>query len=262
MELVSKLRQRAADGDPIRIGIVGCGQMGSGLAHTINNVEGMRVAAIADLEPQRGVSTFGEMGRAEDDIEVAEKLVQHVPCAEKVKFCVTGTEAVQLAIRLARAYTNRPYFIRFGGHYHGWMDNVLGGMVDPDPQGKPGLDLRDKPAVVQPSEYGDLTWPAKFTPSYRALVPLVRNLSLEPDRAVLTPCEFHADTTELVQMLRKGHHGVQLDAESWDRLSTWIDLNCPAHGTWHEAMVAVPVRASLHCHAPWVEAASARSTTD
>ncbi|MBL7042213.1 MAG: SUMF1/EgtB/PvdO family nonheme iron enzyme, partial [Pirellulaceae bacterium] len=110
----------------------------------------------------------------------------------------------------------------------------------PGPQGKPGLDLRDAPAVVQPSEFADLTWPAKFTPSYRALVPLVRNVSLEPDRAVLTPCEFHADTTELVQMLRKGHHGVRLDAESWDRLSTWIDLNCPAHGTWHEATVAVP----------------------
>jgi len=74
VELVSKLRQRAADGDPIRIGIVGCGQMGSGLAHTINNVEGMRVAAIADLDAQRGVTTFGEMGRDVAEIEVAEDL--------------------------------------------------------------------------------------------------------------------------------------------------------------------------------------------
>jgi formylglycine-generating enzyme required for sulfatase activity len=110
----------------------------------------------------------------------------------------------------------------------------------PGPQGKARPDLRDAPAVVRPSEFGPLTFAAKFTPSYRALVPLVRNVSLEPDRAVLTPCEYHADTTELVQMLRKGHHGVKLDAESWDRLSTWIDLNCPAHGTWHEAVVAVP----------------------
>ena len=35
----------------------------------------------------------------------------------------------------------------------------------------------------------------------------------------------------LVQMLAKGHYGVKLDAESWDRLVTWIDLNAPAHGT-------------------------------
>ena len=35
-------------------------------------------------------------------------------------------------------------------------------------------------------------------------------------------------------MLRKGHHGVRLDAEAWDRLVTWIDLNAPCHGTWGE----------------------------
>ena len=35
-------------------------------------------------------------------------------------------------------------------------------------------------------------------------------------------------------MLRKGHHSVQLDAEAWDRLITWIDLNAPFHGTWTE----------------------------
>jgi predicted homoserine dehydrogenase-like protein len=74
MELVSKLRQRVADDDPIRIGIVGCGQMGSGLAHAINNIEGMRVAAIADLDVQRGVTTYGEMGRDAADITVAEDL--------------------------------------------------------------------------------------------------------------------------------------------------------------------------------------------
>ena len=74
MELVSKLRQRVAEGDPMRIGIVGCGQMGSGLAHAINNIEGMRVAAIADLDVQRGVSTYREMGRDAADIEVAEDL--------------------------------------------------------------------------------------------------------------------------------------------------------------------------------------------
>jgi predicted homoserine dehydrogenase-like protein len=74
MELVSKLRQRVADDDPIRIGIVGCGQMGSGLAHAINNIEGMRVAAIADLDVQRGVTTYDEMGRDAADITVAEDL--------------------------------------------------------------------------------------------------------------------------------------------------------------------------------------------
>ncbi|MBM4087758.1 MAG: formylglycine-generating enzyme family protein, partial [Planctomycetes bacterium] len=51
---------------------------------------------------------------------------------------------------------------------------------------------------------------------------------------LLTPCEVHADTTRLVQLLKKGHYGVALDAEAWDRLITWIDLHAPYHGTWHE----------------------------
>jgi len=71
------------------------------------------------------------------EVEVAEKFVKHVPCAEKVRFCLSGTEAVQLAIRLARTYTKRRYFIRFEGHYHGWLDNVLGGVVDDKATGKP-----------------------------------------------------------------------------------------------------------------------------
>lgn len=68
-----------------------------------------------------------------NDIDLAEKLVQHIPCAEAVKLCVTGTEAVQTAIRLSRAHTGRPVVVRFAGHYHGWADNVLGGVLSSSP---------------------------------------------------------------------------------------------------------------------------------
>jgi len=71
------------------------------------------------------------------EIELAEKICKHVPCAEKVRYMLSGTETVQLVTRLARAYTKRPYFIRFNGHYHGWLDNVMGGVVDPNPSGPP-----------------------------------------------------------------------------------------------------------------------------
>jgi formylglycine-generating enzyme required for sulfatase activity len=73
-----------------------------------------------------------------------------------------------------------------------------------------------------------------FTPSYLALHPYVRRPGPESDYHILTPLEFHADTSELIQMLGKGHHGVRLDDEAWDRLVTWIDLNVPDHGTWAE----------------------------
>lgn len=104
--------------------------------------------------------------------------------------------------------------------------------------GKPGggddPDLRAAPPVHPKA--GDPTYNngTQFTPSYLALRSFVRGHTMESDMHLLTPCEFGADTTELMQMLRSGHHGVKLDAEARDRLTTWIDLNTPAHGTWTE----------------------------
>jgi len=80
-----------------------------------------------------------------------------------------------------------------------------------------------------------------FTPSYVALHPFVRRPGPESDYHLQKPMEWHAGTSELVQMLEKGHHNVKLDHESWDRLITWIDLNVPDHGTWHEHARTTPV---------------------
>jgi glutamate-1-semialdehyde 2,1-aminomutase len=59
------------------------------------------------------------------EIRVAEKIQQLVPCAERVALTSSGSEAVQLAMRLARAYTGRNLILKFEGHYHGWMDSAL-----------------------------------------------------------------------------------------------------------------------------------------
>ena len=44
---------------------------------------------------------------------------------ERVTFASTGSEIVQVALRLARAATGRDKILKFEGHYHGWMNNVL-----------------------------------------------------------------------------------------------------------------------------------------
>ncbi len=49
-----------------------------------------------------------------------------IPSAEMVRFTSSGTEATQMAIRLARAFTGRDKLVRFAGHFHGWNDNVIG----------------------------------------------------------------------------------------------------------------------------------------
>lgn len=61
------------------------------------------------------------------EYEAAKKLQQHVPSADLVRFSLSGTEAVQNAVRLARAYTGKSKIIRFYGHYHGNADNLMGG---------------------------------------------------------------------------------------------------------------------------------------
>lgn len=60
------------------------------------------------------------------EVEVSSLLIKHIPCAEMVRFCLSGTEAVQNALRLARGYTGKNRFIRFHGHYHGNADNIMG----------------------------------------------------------------------------------------------------------------------------------------
>jgi len=59
------------------------------------------------------------------EFEVAERVKQAVPCAEKIAFTSSGSEAVQAALRLARAHTGRNLVLKFEGHYHGWLDSVL-----------------------------------------------------------------------------------------------------------------------------------------
>src|SRR5580700_9498200 len=81
--------------------------------------------------------------------EVAEQICRIVPCAERVIFSNTGTEAVQAAFRLARAHTGRQKIIRFEGHYHGWMDNVLTGYRPPI---EDGTLLSEKPPTEGMSE--------------------------------------------------------------------------------------------------------------
>jgi glutamate-1-semialdehyde 2,1-aminomutase len=78
-------------------------------------------AAISDA-----ASTGAHFATAtEIEIEVAELLRKLTPCAERVRFANTGTEAVMAALRLARGYTGRPKIIKFEGHYHGWYDDLL-----------------------------------------------------------------------------------------------------------------------------------------
>lgn len=61
------------------------------------------------------------------EYDVCKKICNSIKSVDKVRFSLSGTEAVQNAIRLARAYTRKDKFIRFISHYHGNADNIMGG---------------------------------------------------------------------------------------------------------------------------------------
>src|SRR4051794_11309196 len=79
------------------------------------------VRAIAE-QATKGL-TFG----AQHDLEyqVSELLTEIIPCADQVVYANSGTEIVQVALRLARAATGRRKYLKFEGHYHGWADEAL-----------------------------------------------------------------------------------------------------------------------------------------
>jgi glutamate-1-semialdehyde 2,1-aminomutase len=74
-------------------------------------------------EAARKPVIYGAQHRLE--IDVAERIQAAVPCAERVAFTSSGSEAVQSALRLARAHTGRNLVLKFEGHYHGWIDSIL-----------------------------------------------------------------------------------------------------------------------------------------
>ena len=69
-----------------------------------------------------------QMGSStEAEIQWGELVRELVPCAEKVRFQSSGTEAVMMALRLARAHTGKTKVIKFDDHFHGWSDYALAG---------------------------------------------------------------------------------------------------------------------------------------
>jgi glutamate-1-semialdehyde 2,1-aminomutase len=85
---------------------------------------GHRPRAVVEAVKQQLATGLLYAGQHRLETEVAELLVQHVPCAELVRFSQTGTEAVLAALRIARAASGRQKVLKFQGHYHGWADSM------------------------------------------------------------------------------------------------------------------------------------------
>ncbi len=65
------------------------------------------------------------------EVELAELVCELISSAQKVRFCCSGTEAAMYAVRIARAYTNRPKIIKIQGGWHGAGSDLLFGVFKP-----------------------------------------------------------------------------------------------------------------------------------
>ena len=100
------------------------------------------------LERVAEYSSKGQLfaGQHLGELELAEKLQALIPCAELLRFSLSGSESDHAALRLSRAVTSRNKFVRFEGHYHGWFDNVAVGIGGPSEE---ALGERENPTPVR-----------------------------------------------------------------------------------------------------------------
>ena len=114
---------RRADG-PYSYGLDGCQYIDFFMGH------GACILGHNRTEIREAMSEVFEAGIfAEYDhplaVELAKKIIEHIPCAERVRYCNSGTEGTLLAMRLARGYTGRSKIVRIDGHFHGAQDYAL-----------------------------------------------------------------------------------------------------------------------------------------
>lgn len=78
------------------------------------------------------------------EVQLAELICERLASAEEIRFTNSGSEAVMMAIRIARAHTGRSLVVKFEGSYHGTYDDVQWSVSPPrgklqDSPGDPGL---------------------------------------------------------------------------------------------------------------------------
>jgi glutamate-1-semialdehyde 2,1-aminomutase len=139
------------------------------------------------------------------EVRWAELVNKLVPCAERVRFTSSGTEASHLALRLARAFSGKLKIIRFVGHFHGWHDGVAPGAMSHFEGGVPAgipADLVEQTVLLPADDIGRVADTLKMRDDVAAIM-------LEPSGAswgqVPLPEGFAAGLRELTRK-----HGVIL----------------------------------------------------
>jgi len=160
-----------------------------------------------------------------DELLLAERVRTHLPSMEQLRFTTTGSEAVQGAIRVARAFTGRDLVLKFAGNYHGHFDLALqdagasAHTSEPLRSGIPRSVTRDL-AVARYNDLADVDAQlerAGDRPAAILVEPVVGNMGLvQPDPGFLAGLQARAHARgallifdEVITWLRLGLGGAQ-----------------------------------------------------
>jgi glutamate-1-semialdehyde 2,1-aminomutase len=179
--------------------LLGSGPMLVGHAHP-------EVMAAVREQLERGSTFFANNEHA---ILLAEEISKAMPCAEKVRFCSSGTEATLYAMRVARAVRRRDRILKFEGGYHGMHDYAVMSMSPPAPGDfpTPVADSAGIPGAIASTmlvaPFNDLETTAAIVDAHRDEL---AGVIVEPFQRVLPPRPgFLAGLRELT-----ARHGIPL----------------------------------------------------
>jgi glutamate-1-semialdehyde 2,1-aminomutase len=164
------------------------------------------VVAAVQAQIPRG-STF--FANSEPGILLAEEIVRAVPCAEKVRFVSSGSEADLYAMRLARAYRKRDKILKFEGGYHGMSDYGLMSLAPKRPGNFP-RPVPDSAGIPKSVQDEMIVAPFNDTESAASLIAEHKNelagVIVEPFQRLLPP------KSGFLEALRKltQQHGIPL----------------------------------------------------
>jgi len=182
------------------------------------------VVAAAQAQYERGAHMFGSLNDVA--VHLAERLVNDIPCAEKIAYATTGSEATAYAMRLARAFTGRDKILKFEGAYHGNHDYAIVSTFPKEtgsyPQGSPDSsgqpDATVSTMLVCP--YNDLDTLSKIVAEHHADIaaifaePVQRIIPAEPEflhgiRKLCDEYDILFVLDEVVTGFRLGYGGAQ-----------------------------------------------------
>jgi glutamate-1-semialdehyde 2,1-aminomutase len=153
------------------------------------------------------------------EVALAERLTERIPAAERWRFANSGTEAVMMAIRLARAATGRAGVLRFQGAYHGSYD---AGLQPPTRGVPPSVEAE---IVTVPVGDGDALVAALEEHGHRLACVLFDAM---PNRAGLVPAE--RDFVDLLRRETERHEVLLVQDEvitfrmAYGGIQSWYDL--------------------------------------